>query len=104
MNIKYWDVKLTPKAKNDFAAIIRWTRKEFGERQAQTYQATLRQAIQALHDGLSTLGVKRREDLGANFYTLHVARKGRKGRHFIVFRVVESTTIQVLRLLHDTWI
>ena len=37
--------------------------------------------------------------------TLHVARKGRKGRHFVVFRVArdpDHDVIEVLRLLHDS--
>lgn len=36
---------------------------------------------------------------------LHVARNGRKGRHFIMFRVEdieEENQIDVLRLLHDS--
>jgi len=38
-------------------------------------------------------------------YTLHVARHGRRGRHFVVFRVGRESdhgVIEVLRLLHDS--
>lgn len=38
-------------------------------------------------------------------YTLHVARQGRKGRHFMVFRVGRKPgreVIEGLRLLHDS--
>ena len=34
--------------------------------------------------------------------TLHVARQGRKGRHFVAFSVSEGHIINVLRLLHDS--
>ena len=37
--------------------------------------------------------------------TLHVARGGRKGRHFVLYQVsetAEARTIEVLRLLHDS--
>lgn len=40
-----------------------------------------------------------------NICTLHVAQNGRKGRHFIMFRVAtaqDSTVIDVLRFLHDS--
>jgi toxin ParE1/3/4 len=30
-----------------------------------------------------------------------VARQGRRGRHFLVFRQIEDRCIDVLRLLHD---
>jgi toxin ParE1/3/4 len=36
---------------------------------------------------------------------LHVARQGRSGRHFVVFRVGDSggqNAIDVLRILHDS--
>jgi len=102
MNTTWWCVELTLDAERDFAEIVRWTRKTFGAWQAQTYKATLREALKALHSGPNITGVKRRDDLGPGIHTLHVARNGRKGRHFIVFRTGGGQTIDVLRLLHDS--
>ena len=34
--------------------------------------------------------------------SLHVARMGRKGSHFVVFRVATENTIDVLRVLHES--
>ena len=102
MNTERWNVELAPEAKNDFADIMRWTRKEFGERQAQIYKTTIKKALQALHDGSNIIGVKKRDDIACGIHTLHVARDGCKGRHFIVFRTAESHIIEVLRLLHDS--
>ncbi|MFT4241819.1 MAG: type II toxin-antitoxin system RelE/ParE family toxin [Acidovorax sp.] len=98
----HWNVVLTPDAERDFFEILRWTRANFGARQTQAYRVTLREAIMVLHDGPSTLGVRQRDDLGPGIHTLHVARNGRKGRHFIVFRAGGGPTIDVLRLLHDS--
>ena len=42
---------------------------------------------------------------GNDIRTLHVARDGRKGRHFVMFRVGSidgRDVIDVLRLLHDS--
>lgn len=47
-------------------------------------------------------GANVREDIGPGIHTLHVARQGRKGRHFVVFRPAPEQTIEVLRLLHDS--
>ncbi len=51
------------------------------------------------------MGARQREDIGPGIRTLHVARKGRKGRHLVVFRVASppnEQVIDVLRLLHDS--
>jgi len=102
MNATLWRVKLAPSAERDFSGIVRWTRKNFGVRQAQIYTATLREALQALHSGPDIVGAKRRDDIAPGVHTLHVARNGRKGRHFIVFRAGKNKVIEVLRLLHDS--
>jgi toxin ParE1/3/4 len=62
--------------------------------------ATLADALKALSGGPTVIGVRARADIRANFYTLHVARGRRRGRHFILFRE-ERETIVVLRILHD---
>lgn len=96
-----WKVQPTTDAAADIRHILRWTRKEFGEQQERAYRVTLRAALKALHSGPNIIGVKKRDDLAPGMFTLHVARNGRKGSHFIVFRISESHTIDVLRLLHD---
>ena len=58
--------------------------------------------IEALTDGPEVLGAKAREDIAPGICTLHVARQGRKGRYFVIFRQAKERTIDVLRLLHDS--
>ncbi len=97
-----WKVRQTADAKKDRANIIRWTVR----RQAETYTETIALALAALEDGPDILGVKKRNDLPHDIRILHVAREGRKGRHFIVFRTSGEAdgekVIEVLRLLHDS--
>ena len=99
---KVWQIRLGQQAERDFVDILRWTAKFFGEIQAQTYSATISLALQALTDGPEILGSKLRDDIEPGIRTLHVARLGRKGRHFVVFRVGVAHTIDILRLLHDS--
>jgi toxin ParE1/3/4 len=54
-----------------------------------------------LEAGPNIIGSQPRADLGPNIRALHVARQGRKGCHFIVYRVSGTHCIDVLRLLHD---
>lgn len=97
-----WKVLLADQAELDLLEITIWTVENFGSRQADVYAETLTLAIEALHDGPDILGVDEREEIGPDTRTLHVARLGRKGRHFVVFRVAPQRTIEVLRLLHDS--
>jgi toxin ParE1/3/4 len=96
-----WTVRLARRAEADFFEILQWSAANFGQRQARVYAETLSLAIGALAQGPEVLGARCRDELGEDIWTLHIARQGRKGRHFVVFRVSGATTIDVLRLLHD---
>lgn len=99
-----WTVRLSAAAQKDFAGIIRWTARRFGEHQAIAYTETLTSALEALASGPSVAGTKARPEIGPDLLTLHVSRGGRKGRHFILFRRTpdkDARAIEVIRLLHD---
>ena len=96
-----WTVRLGQQAEQDYVEILQWTTKTFGEGQASTYAETMALAIEALEGGPDVLGARVRDDIQPGLRTLHVARQGRAGRHFVVFRVAGSD-IDVLRLLHDS--
>lgn len=97
-----WVVRLALQAEQDYFDILRWTSENFGARQAEIYAETLLFALDALKDGPEILGVKAHNEIESGIRSLHVARNGRKGRHFVVFRVGGEYLIDVLRLLHDS--
>jgi toxin ParE1/3/4 len=101
MSLK-WHIRLADQAEQDLLEISKWTAKNFGIQQAEYYAETMTLAIEALHDGPEILGAKVRDDIAKGIHTLHVARQGRKGRHFVTFSVLEGHIINVLRLLHDS--
>jgi len=96
-----WRVRLGSAAERDFANILAFTADEFGERQARVYQTTLMRALTALHAGPNIPGSRARPEIQPGLRLLHVARKGRRGRHFILYREGPAETIEVLRILHD---
>ncbi len=101
---RHWTVRLTAAAEADFEEILRWTVDHFGDAQAHTYAETLTAALNDLAAGPTVASAKKRDDILKGIFTLHVARKGRNGRHFIMFRVGRARNrdvIEVLRLLHD---
>ena len=100
-----WIVWLSATAEADYVAILRWTAEHFGPEQHTAYAETLAAALSALIEGPEIPGAKTRSELGKGLRTLHVARGGRRGRHFILFRVGAQEgrpAIEVLRLLHDS--
>ena len=99
-----WTVRLTAAAESDFEEILRWTVEQFGEAQARIYSEMVSAALDDLTAGPIVVGAKKRDDILKGLFTLHVARKGRKGRHFVMFRVGRATghhVIDILRILHD---
>ena len=97
-----WKIRLGRQAERDFVEILNWTVKFFGKAQAKTYSSTILRALRALKSGPDIQGVRLRDEIAVGIRTLHVARLGRKGRHFIVFRVSDNEVIDILRLLHDS--
>jgi len=98
-------VRPSSSADNDLKEIRIWTAENFGEAQAETYARTISSALKALKSGPRTLGTKARDDIEPGLFTLHIARNRRRGRHFLLFRVVERDgreVIEVLRILHDS--
>ena len=100
-----WQLRLTRAAEDDYRNILRWTLEQFGEAQARLYAETLTRTIESLAAGPEVAGSRRRNEIAQGLMTLHVARAGRKGRHFVLYRVSpqkEQPAIDVLRLLHDS--
>jgi toxin ParE1/3/4 len=96
-----WRIRLGSEAEKDFARILKYTKDKFGQQQLDAYKVTLVEALTALEAGADLLGSVARDEIRPNLRTLHVARKGRRGRHFILYRASQNNMIDVIRILHD---
>jgi toxin ParE1/3/4 len=96
-----WRIRLGDEAERDFVRILRSTKEKFGERQVGVYRVTLLEALAALSEGPDLLGSAPRAEILPDLRTLHVAHKGRRGRHFIKCRAAPGHVIEVVRILHD---
>jgi toxin ParE1/3/4 len=99
-----WLVRVSAAAEKDYLDILRWSIEHFGAWQARVYAVTLGLALEALASGPAIAGAHERPELGPELHSLHVARQGRKGRHFIIFQTADASPgkcIDVLRILHD---
>jgi toxin ParE1/3/4 len=96
-----WRVRLGAAAELDFANILKWTAEKFGARQSRVYRDTLVQAIGELAGGPDAAGSRARDEIMPGLRTLHVARHGRRGSHFLMYRAAPNSTIEIVRILHD---
>jgi toxin ParE1/3/4 len=97
-------LRLGAHAESDFQEIVVWTGEHFGVVQARLYRQTILATLEELQRGPEQAGVRKRDEIAPGLRTIHVARRGRRGRHFILFRVADRTDekiIEVLRILHD---
>jgi len=100
-----WLVRLSDPAERDFDSIIRWTEREFGFRQANRYAELLSCVIEDLTDGPGLIHARSAGDVSDGLFSLHIARRGRKGRHVFYFRAYPNQSppiIHVIRILHDS--
>jgi len=98
-----WRVRIAKQADRDIADILRWTTAHFSLQQAEVYAETITLSMNALIQGPGVPGARIRNDIQTGLYSLHVARQGRRGSHFIMFRPDNTChCIDVLRVLHDS--
>jgi toxin ParE1/3/4 len=97
-----WRIRLSAAAERDFVGIIQWTPEKYGIRRAKTYRRTLMLALAALYQDPYMPDSQPRDEIRPGLRSLHVARKARRGRHFILYRTPGAERIEVVRILHDS--
>ena len=63
---------------------------------------TLIAVLTSLHDGPYLPDSAPRDEIHPGLRSLHVARQGRRGRHFVLYRGNEVGSVDIVRILHDT--
>ena len=102
MTRQRWKTRLSADAERDFIDIISWTAERFGPRQAQSYRDLMLEALGELAEGPEPLRSKARDEIAPGLRTLHVARRGRRGRHVLIYRTGPGGVIEIVRILHDS--
>jgi toxin ParE1/3/4 len=102
-------VRLTLRANQDVAAILRRSHSEFGREARARYAALFRAAFKDLGNDPSRPGVREDLELGQSVRFYHLRHSRLKAspsrrigspRHYIVFRI-DIDEVVVLRVLHD---
>ena len=84
---------LTRKAKADLKSIARYTQRQWGVQQRNTYLA---QIDAAFHDLSNAPDKGRKCD-----YIRHGYRKYKVGKHNIFYRNIDTEEIEIVRVLHE---
>jgi toxin ParE1/3/4 len=101
MSERPWRLRLGTFAELDFANILKWTTENFGPRQSQIYRDTIVGAIGEIANDPHVAGSKAHDEVMPGLWTLHIARHGRRGHHFLLYRILEGWIIEIGRIQHD---
>ena len=96
-----WIVRLAAPAVADFKHILKYTIRIYGSQQALLYETNLKQALNSLQKGPCIIGSVVRDNLRRGLRSIHVARRGQRGRHVIFYRMTNEQKVEVLRILYD---
>jgi len=88
-------------AESDLTNLAVWTAENFGTRQAEVYVDALLAAIDELVLDPFIARSKARDELAPGMRSLHMAKRGRRGRHLILY-LVNERSITIVRILHDS--
>ena len=92
---------LSPLAEDDLSNIASWTASHFGARQAGIYVDALVETIEELVSVKTHPPSKDRNEILPGLRSLHMARRGRSGRHILLY-FEDVATVTILRIVHDS--
>jgi toxin ParE1/3/4 len=96
-------IRILTHAQRDIELVLTWTLREFGPRKHDEYEDLIRQAILTL--AADPEAGRRRSELHPDARTLHIAKPGKRARHFFLYRISADGSgtriIEIARLLHD---
>ncbi|MDX2101349.1 MAG: type II toxin-antitoxin system RelE/ParE family toxin [Alphaproteobacteria bacterium] len=93
-------IVLSQLAENDLADIAAWTAENYGQKQAEIYVDALLDTIDELSSG-EPIRSKARDEIAIGLRTFHMSKRGRRGRHLLVYKAADDI-LTIVRILHDS--
>lgn len=94
-------LRFSKHAVQDIADVLGYTLTQFGEQKFREYQELIRKALTDIAANPDLAQAKHRPELHVDARTFHIARPGKRARHFFIYRV-KGEFIDIARLLHDS--
>jgi toxin ParE1/3/4 len=92
---------LSASARRDIADALRQSDRHWGSEQREKYRWLIENALTELLEHPQHPASRARDEVRPGIRTLHIGRRGRPARHFVVYRATPDGDIQVVRLLRD---
>jgi toxin ParE1/3/4 len=108
-NVKRNVIRFTAQAREDLDEIFVWTLLTFGDGALTRYERLIEQALEDLAANPLRAGSRERPEAGPGVRVYHLSssrqrvasNRVKRPRHYIVFRVMPGSYIEVIRILHD---
>jgi toxin ParE1/3/4 len=94
-------VFLATAAQIDLDNIAAWTSENFGPTQAETYIEAILDTIDELTAPTSPPRSIARDEIATGVRTIHMRKRGRRGRHFLLYSET-ADEVRIQRVLHDS--
>jgi len=94
-------VSLAAAAQTDLDNIAAWSTETFGHAQAETYIEAILDTIDELTALTPPSRSIARDEIAKGMRTLHMRKRGRRGRHFLLYSQT-SDEVRIQRVLHDS--
>jgi toxin ParE1/3/4 len=95
------NVSLAAAAQADIDNIAAWTTENFGPSQAESYIEAILETIDELTAQNSPSRSLARDEIAKGMRTLHMRKRGRRGRHFLLYSET-GDEVKIQRVLHDS--
>jgi toxin ParE1/3/4 len=94
-------VSLAAAAETDLDNIAAWTTENFGPAQAEAYIESILDTIDELTASKSPSRSIARDEIATGVRTIHMRKRGRRGRHFLLYSET-ADEVKIQRILHDS--
>jgi toxin ParE1/3/4 len=94
-------VFLATAAQIDLDNIAAWTSENFGPTRAETYIEAILDTIDELTAPTSPPRSIARDEIATGVRTVHMRKRGRRGRHFLLYSET-ADEVRIQRVLHDS--
>jgi len=98
-----FELRFSTRAAAEMEAVLDYTLVHFGRTKFAEYADLIREVYNQISRNPYGLSARSRPELGADVFSFHIGRRGRRARHLFLYRVSEgSGSVDILRLLHDS--
>ena len=96
-----YKLRFSKLAVRDMENVLIYTLNHFGERKHREYRELLKQALKEMAANPRRWPARQRPEIHRDAWTFHIERRGKKARHFFLYRIYDDF-VEIGRLLHDS--